>query len=133
MLKSISFVNKIAVSSFPRSRNFVSQVQKLTWDKYVVNNKKPVVVDFFATWCPPCKILEPALVKAVEDYGKCELYKYDVSEHDEFHEKFGITAIPHVIGFYENEIVFEFKGAIPPSQIKKHLEKFDDRLALKEK
>ncbi|KAN0000338.1 hypothetical protein ACTFIZ_000781 [Dictyostelium cf. discoideum] len=131
MLKSLNFINRVTGSSLSKTRNFTSQVNKETWDKYVVSNKKPVVIDFFATWCPPCKQLEPVLVKAVEDYGKCELYKYDISEEEGFHEKFGIQSIPHVIGFHNNKIVFEFKGAIPASQVKKHLEKFDEHLGEK--
>jgi putative thioredoxin len=85
----------------------------------------PVVVDFWADWCGPCKALSPALEKAANARaGKVELAKVDVDRNQTLAQSFGVRGIPAVKAFRDARIVDEFTGAIQPAQV----EKFFDRL-----
>jgi putative thioredoxin len=85
----------------------------------------PVVVDFWADWCGPCKALSPALEKAANARaGKVELAKVDVDKNQMLAQSFGVRGIPAVKAFRDARVVDEFTGAIQPAQV----EKFFDRL-----
>jgi putative thioredoxin len=85
----------------------------------------PVVVDFWADWCGPCKALSPALEKAAnERQGKVELAKVDVDKNQMLSQSFGVRGIPAVKAFRDGRVVDEFTGAIPPQEV----ERFFDRL-----
>ncbi len=87
----------------------------------------PVVVDFWAPWCEPCKVLKPMLEKLAEEYkGRFLLAKVNSDENPELAQHFGVRSIPSVKVLFQGQLVDEFNGAIPEGQIREFL----DRIAL---
>ncbi len=95
-------------------------------DVIETSQNTPVIVDFWAPWCGPCKQLGPIIEKLVKQYaGKVKLVKINVDENQELAQQFRVQSIPAVYGFKDGRPVDGFMGAVPESQIKQ----FIDRLA----
>lgn len=81
------------------------------FNKEVFESSLPVVVDFFATWCGPCKMLSPVLEKVAEEYeGKVEIGKLDVDENGDLAAKYGVMSVPTMIFFKNGQIVNKISG-----------------------
>ena len=96
-----------------------------TFEKEVIEKSKeiPVVVDFWAEWCPPCQLLKPIMEKLSEEYkGKIEILKLDVQNNQQTASQFGIMSIPSVKLFKSGEIADSFVGLIPEEEIKKWID-----------
>ena len=93
-------------------------------DVLTASTRQPVLVDFWAPWCGPCKQLAPALEKAVADSGgKVALVKMNIDEHPQIAGQLGIQSIPAVIAFDKGQPVDGFVGALPESQIRGFIER----------
>jgi putative thioredoxin len=102
----------------------ISDVTEQDFQQKVVERSKqvPVVVDFWAEWCGPCRTLGPALENAVSARnGEIELAKLDTDRNPNIAQEFQIASIPAVKAFKDGEVVAEFIGAIPPARIEAFL------------
>ncbi|MCK9311807.1 MAG: thioredoxin [Candidatus Pacebacteria bacterium] len=89
------------------------------FEETILKADKPVVVDFWATWCPPCKKLGPVLEKVAEDYkDKVYIYKVNVDENPSLSRDFEVEVIPTVILFKNNEAKAAFIGYREEEDIK---------------
>ena len=85
----------------------------------------PIVVDFWAPWCEPCKVLKPMLEKLAEEYaGRFLLAMVNADENPEISQHFGVRSIPSVKVLFQGQLVDEFTGALPESEIRAFLDRF---------
>ena len=98
----------------------VKDVDTAAFQREVVERSKevPVVVDFWAAWCGPCKVLGPLLEKLAGQFdGGFELAKIDVDSNQELAGRFGVQGIPTVVGFRDGIPVSQFTGALPEPNV----------------
>lgn len=84
----------------------------------VIKNKQPVLVDFHATWCGPCKMMAPELQKfAQNNTGKLRVIKIDIDKNPATAQQFNIQGVPTLILFKEGKVLWRQSGAMSSSQI----------------
>lgn len=99
------------------------ELQDFNQDVVIQSKTTPVVIDFWAEWCGPCRMLTPVLEKlAAEARGRWKLVKINTEEHRQIAAQFGIRSIPSVKMVYQGAIVAEFQGALPEPAVRKWLQ-----------
>ncbi len=94
------------------------------WDTEVLSSETPVLVDFWAPWCGPCKMVAPVVDELAEEYdGKVKFVKLNTDDNIETASKYGIRSIPTLMVFKSGEAVEQVVGFRPKSELKKSLDK----------
>lgn len=101
----------------------VVELTDSNFESEVINADVPVLVDFWAEWCQPCRMLAPTIDELADEYeGKIKVGKVDTDSSREVSVKFGISAIPTVILFKNGEVEKKFVGLTPKDQFKEALD-----------
>ena len=101
----------------------ILQIQGDKFQAEVVRSELPVVVDFYADWCGPCKIIAPVLEQLSKEYkGKAKFVKIDTDDNQELAGQFGIMSIPTVMFFSKGRVEDIVIGAVPAAIFKQKLE-----------
>ena len=95
----------------------VKEINGLKELNEVVNNNKKVLVDVYATWCGPCKMLAPIVNKVSEDVSDLTVVKIDIDENEDIAAKYGVEAIPTLLVFNNGELVNKNVGFIPENKV----------------
>ena len=91
----------------------------------LINSEKPTLVDFYATWCGPCKMLAPMLEEIAGEIGDiAKIIKVDVDTNTDATEKYGIRSVPTLLLFKEGEIVWRQSGVSDKKTIIENIKKF---------
>lgn len=98
-------------------------INKNNYEQEVVNSDIPVLVDFFATWCGPCKMLAPIIEELAAEYeGKVKICKVDVDNDPELAIKFEVSSIPTLVLLKKGELAAKHVGFLPKASIVKMFE-----------
>jgi thioredoxin 1 len=96
-----------------------------TFEAEVLQNSKPVVVDYWAEWCGPCRMIAPVLEEIASEYGeKIDVVKLNVDQNPAIAQRYQILAIPTLNVFKNGEVVKQIKGAKPKAALLKDLAEF---------
>lgn len=103
----------------PKALNFTDD----SFENDVLNADEPVLVDFWAEWCGPCRMVGPIVEELAGEYeGKAKIGKVNVDDNPQVSMKYGIRSIPSMLIFKNGEVVDQIVGAVPKNQLKKQLE-----------
>ncbi|MBR6793484.1 MAG: thioredoxin [Clostridia bacterium] len=90
----------------------VIHLTKATFDAEVLKSDKPVFIDFFATWCGPCKMLSPIVEQLAEEVEDVKICKVDVDQEPELAAAFGVSSIPTLVLMKDGKLIDQRLGAV---------------------
>ncbi len=107
-------------------------VTDAAFEKVVLKSPTPVIVDFWAPWCGPCKMVAPILEKIAREYaGKLIVAKVNTDEHFEWAMKYGVQGIPTMLFFQDGKILHRQVGALPEPMLRKAVSTFLEKTDVK--
>jgi thioredoxin 1 len=101
----------------------ISDVTDTSFEEDVLKSDRPVLVDFWAEWCAPCKMIAPVVKEIADEYGdRLRVVKVDVDANPDTAAKFSIRSIPTLLLFRNGQVVDQLVGAVPKSRIVEKVE-----------
>ena len=101
-----------------------ADVTDATFESEVLNSSQPVVLDFWAEWCAPCRAISPIIKQLAEDYdGKVKVLKMNIDENPQTPGRYGVRAIPTVLAFQNGQVVEQLQGARPKAAFEEMVSK----------
>lgn len=101
----------------------VASISKESWDKDVLQSQDVVMVDFWAVWCSPCKMISPIVEELAKDYkGKVKFFKINTDENPDLASQYKIRGIPTLMFFKKGQMVDQVVGVVPKTQLKAKLD-----------
>lgn len=95
----------------------VLHINRESFEKIIAQNGKTVLVDFWATWCGPCRMIAPVLEEVAKERPDVTVCKVDVDEERELALEYGVSSIPTLLVFRDGKVVNQSIGAIPKERI----------------
>ena len=103
---------------------FVSAISDAAFEKEVLQSEQPVLVDFWAAWCGPCRALAPVVDEVATEYqGKLKVMKMDVDANNQTPARYGIRGIPALLLFKDGKVAEQIVGFVPKDTIDKTIAK----------
>ena len=103
---------------------FTIDVNEENFDSVVINSEKPVLVDFWAEWCGPCKMLTPTIEAIAEEYkDKSSIVKINIDDAPAIATKYGIRSIPSILLFSKGDVMEQRVGAVSKEELTSLLDK----------
>ena len=93
------------------------------YEEEILDSTEPVLIDFYADWCGPCKMLTPVLEKAADELTNVPFYKVDIDEEMELANQYKIMTVPTLLFFKDGKLVFQNSGVISRKQLESMLER----------
>ena len=101
----------------------VINLTNLNFEQEVMRSDKPVLIDFFATWCGPCRMVSPLIDEIAEERSDVKVCKVDVDEQGELAAQFGVSSIPTLVVVKSGKVTAQNIGAVPKPKIVEMFEK----------
>ena len=95
----------------------VISINKNNFDSEVIASDRPVLLDFYATWCGPCRMLSPIVDKIADEHPEIKVCKINVDEEEELAMRFEVMSIPTLVVIKNGEVVNKSVGALPEARI----------------
>jgi thioredoxin 1 len=96
----------------------ISEVTDTTFQAEVINSPVPVLVDFWAPWCGPCRAIAPLLEELAGEYaGKAKIVKINVDDHQAVAQRYRVSSIPNLIVFKNGQVAQQIVGAVPKQRL----------------
>ena len=96
-------------------------LEEYNWKREVLGSAEPVLVDFWASWCPPCRAMNPVIESLARDYKVC---KVNVDTNQELASRYGVSSIPTLLVFKDGRIVARHLGITPEATLRGEMEQF---------
>lgn len=102
----------------------VAEVTDQTFEQEVLQADQPVLIDFWAPWCGPCKMIAPIVDELAEEYGgRLKVVKMNVDHNPQTPSRYGVRGIPNLILFKNGQVVDQIVGAVPKQQLVKAIDR----------